>query len=302
MMSDEIRAIGDLLVQPGFHAGLISGLVGAALIVVIWLIRRQPVPGWALVLAAATAAALASQFEVDSTWVSAVVVLAVSGALVDVAHRLLVKMPFGVVLAWLPGVVGAMWAANLVGLRSPSWVIPGFAGFTFLVAVGLWLASRSSFPEVVGPMVAIAVAGSWVTVPETDIVIVFVGAVIPLGLLTLRPIAARLWATGALTYAGLLGWVVMGGGLARPWTIVGAWSAALGITLVAVIGSMRGTRPARLFTIYLIYAIVVTRVADFVDTLAPMITAAAVLLVVTGVVAWSLLGSKTESSAVTVDA
>lgn len=291
-MSDELATMGDLLIQPGFHAGLIAGVIAASIALSLSLIGRRSLYGWALLLAAASAMGVAWRIEVDSTSTSALLILAVAGLLVDLTHRYLGKTFTGAVLSWFPGVIGAVWAASLIGVESPGWMMLGLAGFVLVFAVGLWVASRSPLGALLGPMVAIAVGGLWVTVPETDVVVVFVGAVIPLALFTLRPVSARVLASGALAYAGLLGWVVTGGGLARPWTVIGAWSAALGITVVATVSTMRRPRPWLSFVIFLVYAFLVTRVADIVDTDLAMAGASVALMVLTGVSTWIILGPR----------
>ena len=91
----------------------------------------------------------------------------------------------------------------------------GRAGWVFPVIVtgsgaGMWLLSRSDVSETMSSMVAISIAGMWVTVPETDMITILVGAAIPCGLATLSPLRGKSWLSGSLALsARWCGWSLL---------------------------------------------------------------------------------------------
>jgi hypothetical protein len=130
--------------------------------------------------------------------------------------------------------------------------------------VGIWVLGRLPEANLVGPLLAISIGGIWVTVPETDLVTVMLGAGLPIGVATLPPIRARATATGALALSAVLVWLAIEGGTPRPWTVATAWATFATIPLMALLIKSAGIRPRRslLFVIHVVYVAAISRVAD----------------------------------------
>lgn len=186
--------------------------------------------------------------------------------------------------AFAAAVVAGLWwrfgidRLELAG-ELPSWALIVFPVVVVFVGAGIWMLSRSEAGPAVGPLVAIAVAGIWVTVPETDIVNVLVGATLPMALITFPPIRARAGLSGALLLAGVIAWLVIAGGEVRPWTIVASWATLFTLPVFAVVIESMALR-VNLYAmtgIHAVYVVVITRVADATDS-ALVVTVAAVVL------------------------
>ena len=164
--------------------------------------------------------------------------------------------------------VGVVWFSLLNAIDDPSWVGVAFPFTVLGMGVGMWWLGRLSVSGLVGPLVAISIAGAWVTVPETDDFTVILGVALPLAVVTLRPIQSRASATGAFVLAGLFVMLVLGGGEPRPWTILASWAAIAPIPVVAALGGLRsrGSSSWVLFAVHVVYVAVMTRVADYTES------------------------------------
>lgn len=156
------------------------------------------------------------------------------------------------------------------------------------MGAGMWWLGRLPTSGLVGPLVAISIAGVWVTVPETDDFTVMLGVALPLALVTLRPIQSRAWATGAFVLAGLFVSLVLGGGEPRPWTVLASWAT---IAPLPVIAALVGFRPQRLsswvvLAVHFIYVAAITRVADYTESVFVVAVGFVVLISLVVAILW----------------
>jgi hypothetical protein len=102
--------------------------------------------------------------------------------------------------------------------------------------VSAWFDHDAQGSPVPAVLLAISVAGVWLTVPDTEEALVLLGAMALPTLLAWPMGVARLGAVGVYPLVGLYMWVVAWGGRGREGSIVGA-AAALGLLLAAPIGT-----------------------------------------------------------------
>jgi hypothetical protein len=171
-------------------------------------------------------------------------------------------------VSWIPAIVAAWWFGTLLDPGGVSWIPPMLSLTTMALAVGIWGVGRSPVGDLLGPVFAIVVFAGWVTVPETDVFNVFVGVALPIGLATLPPARGRPLAAGAMALAGVFAWLVMDGGLPRPWTIAGGWAVAAIVPAIAMtIRSHLGVASQLLLMLVAgLYAFAVTRIADLTES------------------------------------
>ncbi|MFP3883422.1 MAG: hypothetical protein ACLFWH_14040 [Actinomycetota bacterium] len=126
--------------------------------------------------------------------------------------------------------------------------------------------------------------------PETDAYTVILGAALPLALVTLPPIQARAWATGAFVLAGLYTMLVLGGGETRPWTLLAAWATIAPIPVIAAVVHLRTRRPALwiIFVTHVVYVAAITRVADYTGSVLVVVISFIALIALTVLVLWFL--------------
>lgn len=261
-------------------------MVGAGLLYLTTSLTKRSIPGWGLVFALAVLFGVSIQFGGDSGLLVPLAVIVAAGLMVDVAYSSLGSArPAIRASVWgLAVAVVAFLSVGVVG--EPSWAPFGLTAAVVALGAGLWGLGRTSEADLVGPLLAIVVAGAWVTVPETDMLVVMLGAAVPMGLVTLRPIQARASAAGALGLAAVFSWLVLDGGLARPWTIEASWAAAALIPLTAVILRYEVARPGRLLILatQLVYVAVVTRVADYTESELVVLVASGGALILAGLI------------------
>jgi len=291
-VQDEIGAVVDLLSHPGFLTGLGIGLAAAAFLLGAKVSTGRSPDGWGLAFASAVALGVFIRFDVDpSTY------LFVGGlALVGMAGDAIIERDdepsgaFGLFGYWVAALVLAFGLVFILEVGEVEWA-PFFLPLVIAGSgVGIWLLGRSDVAEVVGPMVAISVAGMWITVPETDMITVLVGAAIPFGLVTLRPLRARAWVAGSLALSGMMAWLVFFEGIQREWTIAAAWAT---LATLPVLGIFVRIRPRSynmylVLGIHLVYVVMITRVADITDSTIAVAAATLVLCVSAGVLAFLL--------------
>ncbi len=289
-VSDQFQTALDVLSHPGFQIGFITGLVGAGLLLVLALILRRPVPGWGLVFALAVVAGLVVERDFELTSFGALGLLAVSGLIVDLVY-LSARSRIGDIakaLVWLVVAVGVVWFSLLNEIADPSWVRIAFPVTTLALGVGVWWLGRLPASGLVGSLVAISIAGAWVTVPETDDFTVLLGVALPLALVTLRPIQSRALATGAFVLAGLLALLVLGGGEPRPWTMLSSWATIAPLPVIAALIGFRSRELSAsvVLTVHVIYVAAITRVADYTESAFVVLAGFIVLISLVVVVLW----------------
>jgi hypothetical protein len=89
------------------------------------------------------------------------------------------------------------------------------------------------------PLFALATAGVYFTVPDTEHALVLIGAALPLALSSWPVPLTRLGSGGAYAATGLLAWTAATDGVARPASIVGGM-ASLGLLLAEPVGRAIG--------------------------------------------------------------
>jgi hypothetical protein len=228
--------------EASFRNGLAIGfvvLVAGVVVAGLWRWRRgAPCPVAGLLIAAAGAGAvIQAQLPVPGL-VTGLVALGIAGAVVDVVPRLRVLLPvLALPGAWLlaTGVeVSQSWAPLAIGVA--------VAGGGALVAdFDVRWSARPLGPA----MMAVALAGVFVTVPETKEALPVLGAALPLALIGWPVSLASLGAGGSLAATGLLAWTVGQGGTFRDTAIVGGL-ACLGLLVAEPLGRLlRANRNGR---------------------------------------------------------
>lgn len=191
-------------------------------------------------------------------------------------------------LLWRSGAGVAFAAAAVAGLAQqdvldvePGWWIAAALVGGLLVA-GYDRSGEGRDRTAAGPvLLAVTVFGCWVTVPETQHVVVLVGAVLPVAAVSfLRP--TRLGVPGAFAAVAVIAWVVEVDGRARAGAVVGAL-ACLGLMALAPV--LRRVVPG--WEAFVVHAVLVawcSRVAGMQDGAVPAVALVAVGYVVAGVV------------------
>jgi hypothetical protein len=282
----DLLVVIDVWSHPGFRTGLVAGLVGVALILAIALILRRRVYGWGLIFAVAVVVALSRRIEIDDEILIRLSALAATGLLVDVAGALRWRWRWVLITTgWALAAVAAVWFGAGIGISGPSWIDYGLPLTIIGFGFGLWAWGRLPEVGVVGLLAGLAIAGAWVTVPETDLFVVLLGVALPMGLITLWPLSARPSAAGALALAGVFAWMVLYGGIPRPWTVAASWALVASIPVMAALIHRGMGRPGRLVTllIHFVYVAIVSRVADYTDSVSLVVVWSAVALVAVGV-------------------
>lgn len=198
------RTLSMLVVDPGFIAGLLSGLA-AVVGLTLW---RRPIDVL-LVGAVASAVGMAFTALLDPA-VAIAMVLAALLMIAPIGHtlRALVAGLLILVTTAAPDVAESPWMVGLVMVG---------------VAATVRAAHDWPRPRVAAPLVAITVVGVWATIPDTDALRVMVGvmiAVVVVPMVMQREIVtpARMLAPLAV----LLGGLILDGGDDRFGSIVGS--------------------------------------------------------------------------------
>jgi len=288
---EELVTLAELFTHPGFLGGLLAGSVALITLFLVSRILKSPVPGWALALVIGAVTVLMLGHNLEWAFVLGIGLVAVAGAILDLAA--LVKprewQKVALALAWvlvLPPAAGLAWLAGLPGIDWVTLAAP-------VVMLGAGAAIRqyrgSPFDRLLGPMLALSILGIWATVPETDMIRVILGTAIVMALATLPPINARPISAGAFSLAGLLVWLTAYGGAARPGSIIAGWACLGVLVMIPLLGlSRKPIGHTAVVGIHLIVIFVASRlmgswestVATLIGIVALLIAAAGVLLFV----------------------
>ena len=251
------ESVGDLLAQDGFWWGVSLGLVAWTVLAMRGSSAAGANYGWALLFGVGAVATIALRFEVPILALAGFVVLAVSGLIVDLGGpRIRAMAAAGVV---------AIGGAVLLTLESgaPVWLQLLLAPTLLLTGWSVHATSRSGAADYLGLLVALTAGGIWVTVPETDMVVVVVGFALAMASATFPPARARASATGALLLSGLLAGVTLLGGFLRPDSVVAGWlSIGLLPVVPAVSRSWGDTGLGVLVVAHFVVIAVLTRMVD----------------------------------------
>lgn len=209
-------------------------------------------------------------------------------------------------LLWRSGAGVAFAAASVAGLAQrdvldvePSWWIAAALVLGALVADhdrGRPRAGRFAAAPV---LLAVTVFGVWVTVPETQHVVVLMGAVLPVAAVAfLRP--TSLGIPGAFAAVAVIAWVVEVDGQARDGAVVGSLACLGLLALEPVLRRLPGGVSTGDVTTFVVHAVLVawcSRVAGMVDQ-APV----ALVLVAVGYVVAGVVVARMRSEAVAANA
>jgi hypothetical protein len=275
--------------EPSFQSGIRFGLVALAVGVLCGLVWRRrwssPSPVAGLLLAAAAVVTLDEVGRLDEGLIMALAALGVAGLITDAYPP---ARPALVLLA-LPG--AGILASSVVARQSWAPVAVGLVAALGGALVATFDLEWRAQP--LGPaLMAVSVAGVFVTVPETAEALPVFGVAIPLALLGWPLSLARLGAGGSLAATGLLAWTVAQGGTFRDSALVGGL-ACLGLLVALPVGTAlvrRTLRQARsdpwppvlialaVVGVHLVVVALVARVAGLRDDLGSAVIIAGVVL------------------------
>ena len=165
------------------------------------------------------------------------------------------------------------------------WVVPAMVGV--IVVGGLLVTDFDRRAGGWGPvLLAVTMFGVWVTVPETQHVVVLMGAVLPIGLLGWPKPLASLGIPGAVVATGVVAWGVAVDGQGRPGAVVGGF-ACLGIMVVEPVVRRvirrRATDPLVVVAAHVVLVAWCSRVAGLQDSAGVALVLVAVGYVAAGV-------------------
>ncbi|MFO7280056.1 MAG: hypothetical protein C0P77_006580 [Thermoanaerobacterales bacterium] len=242
-----IDTLTDLIDDPGFRAACGWAALGAAVVAAVALALRRRVPLAGVVVAGAAVAALDRHvLPVDDQVVLALALLAAGGYLADRwALHLVAAVPGALVLAAaLPTDPG--WVRPVVVATT---VVGGAAAADLDRAAGRG-ASRAGAgvqpaPGVGPVLVAVTVAGVYLTVPDTEMATVLLGAALPAAALGWPFAWGRLGGGGALATVAVVAWTVALDGRGRLGSVVGGVACLGLLALEPVLRRLGALRPAR---------------------------------------------------------
>lgn len=211
-----MSAIAEAATAPELHVGLVAGALAAGAVAAVRPLRRAPV---AVVTAAM---AVATAWSLTDVWWAVLGVAALAAAAAGPATR-------------------SAFALLAVGILSLAVSAPSVAAGVFLAAMvvvaapALGEVTVARGPALAAALLAVSVAGIWASVPDTEEILLFGGA---LALPLLVTVASGLdqldvgWtlATTAAVVGPVL-WAAVLGGRGRPGSMVGG-VACLGLLLV----------------------------------------------------------------------
>jgi hypothetical protein len=237
------NAVRDLVERHEFRTAFWWGCAGLATAIALGVVSRRvrdlrPAPVAGLAVAGAGAIALRATHGLPGDLLLGLFLLAGAGIIADLIGR---PVLVGVFLA----IPGALLVGGTVP-ATPSWS-ESLVVVTIVVG-GACVASfdaRHSARGLGPPLFALAAAGVYFTVPDTEHALVLIGAALPLALSSWPLPLARLGSGGAYAATGLLAWTAATDGVARPASIVGGM-ASLGLLLAEPVGraiARPGARP-----------------------------------------------------------
>jgi len=235
------------LVTGEFRTGLAFGIAATAAGVVVARTvgrRHRPVPIAGVVFVAGALAAMARRATVTSHLVGGLVLLVLAGIPAD-GRGPLRRVRF---LVGGPLAVAGGWLVATSGVVSVPWIRVTVAGTAVLGGLLVADFDRRYAPRCwTGPLLAVTIAGVYVTVPDTNEALVLFGAALALLVLGFPLREARMGTAGSLAGVGLLAWVIGIDGFGRQSAIVGS-VACLGLLVLEPLAA-RVSRRAPLTTL-----------------------------------------------------
>ncbi len=253
---EQLRTLID---APELRAGLVAGfvaLVTCALVVGAWfLVARRARGGRDGGIRAVTVLGIVGPALVVATLVG----LSGSGRFDEVW-----AVPTGVVVGlgtlWLAGEVGSRTAPLVGGVLAlvggvilagsttpvppPAWITVVLVFGPALAGTGVADFDRRRSGSGLGPqLLLISILGLYATVPDTELVLVLLGAMVPLALLAWPRVWGRLGAGGAFAVTGVFLWITTIEGAPRGGSIVGG-VATLALLLAEPVGRLVATPAA----------------------------------------------------------
>jgi hypothetical protein len=279
----------------GLRSGVVATLVGLA-VGGVWKARTKTPAGLiGPLLVAASVVAMPPFRGVPLQLLVGIGALGLAGLTATLLRSPLLKALLAAPGAWL---VTAASAVN-----GSEWVV----WFTFLAIVaGSALLAESDrhlrAPPIAPWLLAVTLAGVYATLPDTEEILVVMGAAAPLIFLGWPFGWARLGSAGSFMTVGLVAWVSAWGGLGRPAAIIGA-VASLGVLLLLPLATsalkvpLRSANLSTMFLIHLGVAGAASRVAGLrADPLEAALIATGVLAVGLGLIISVLRRTESEDA------
>jgi hypothetical protein len=234
--SDTLRTILD---SPEFTAGIRFGGVAVAVAAVVGLVwyavRKERAPVAGVALAGAALLGLADIFDVPQA-------LVVGTALVAAAGLVAALLPWPELAGLVLSIPGAVVVASSDGIPDAAWMRPLVV--VTIVAGGTALASfddrwrEHTFAPVLFPM---CVLGVYFTVPDTEHLLVLLGAAIAVPLLGWPLPVASFGRPGSYAAVAVLMWAAALDGVGRTASVVGA-AACLGLLVAEPVATLIARR------------------------------------------------------------
>lgn len=247
-----ITALTSVEFGAGFRLGLIAVVLGG-LGAVSWRVNTEkPARLVGALFAGAAAVSMNVAMEVPAEVWLGMALLGIGGLLSRSK-----SLTFGVTAA----IPGAWLIVGSLEIGSSSW-----ASWFLLAALigGAALAGRTdeqlSGPILAPLLLALTIGGVYLTVPDTEEMLVLAGAITPLALLGWPFGVSKVGSSGSYMAVGILVWAAWWGGMGRPAAIVGAVSC-LGMFLLVPLRRSSRDHPGLIVGLHLILVAAGSRLA-----------------------------------------
>lgn len=281
---ESIITVTDLLTRVEFLTGLV---LGGVVFGVFALSPSQERSGWGLGLTTAVLVGIFVLVGVRDGLALGLVVLAIGGWMLNSAT----EAPGSGVLArslvgWSIVAFGGLIATTIGGLSVN--IVIRLAGPIFIVGAGYVLGrwKDSAHRGLLGPLFAVTAFGVWVTVPDTELARILLGASVPLALATTSwGQYRRIGYPGAFALVGALAWIAMVSGEAREASVVGAWGAIGLLAILPLLGPSADELPGwSVMVAHAAIVVIATRVIGLWSEPEPALIATICLLGISHVV------------------
>lgn len=263
-----------------------AGSLAALVLVGISRPRNQSaIPIAGILIASAAALALSSIRPIPRLLLLGLALLALAGLVSSTRKH---QLEWGIALA-LPGAYLVALMSDIPGRPWVSWLV--FAA-TVLGSAFVTDLDRRYKTGLAAMFLAMTIGGVFLTVPDTEEILVLLGAALPILILAWPKPFIRL-GFGIFPLVGILLWVIAWGGRGRQSSVIGA-VACLGVLAVEPVGawlqrrSMRSS-PLGIAALHVVLILIAARIAGLQET--PGTAAAIAALALTGgtICYWVLL-------------